>query len=142
MSAEFCDTNVIFYVHDTSAGTKRAVASELVERLWASRQGVVSIQVLQETFVTLTKKGSPPLSVQEARSVIGDLVRWQVVEPDRQDVLRAVDTSVRWQISFWDAMLLVAARKAGAGVLWSEDLKNGQDYDGVVVRNPFVPGAS
>ena len=55
-----------------------------------------------------------------------------MVQPDGDDVLRAIDVSLRWQVSFWDAMLLVPAKKAGAGVLWSEDLK-----DGEVVRNPF-----
>lgn len=137
-SAEFCDTNIIIYANDGSAGSKRDVAQDLMARLWQSGRGVVSIQVLQESFVTLTRKPQPPISPTEARGIVEELTQWRVVEPDRYDVLAAIDTSFRWQLSFWDAMLLLAARNAGAAVLWSEDLNDGQSYDGVVVRNPFL----
>jgi predicted nucleic acid-binding protein len=93
--------------------------------------------VLQELFVTLTKKTAPPLSPAEARAVVSDMATWQVVVPAAADVVDAIDAAARWQISFWDAMLLTTARKAQAETLWSEDLNDGQDYDGVVVRNPF-----
>jgi predicted nucleic acid-binding protein len=62
---------------------------------------------------------------------------WQVIEPGRSDVLSAIDAAARWQVSFWDAMILTAAIRAGAATVWSEDLNDGQVYDGVVVRNPF-----
>jgi predicted nucleic acid-binding protein len=137
MSAEFCDTNVVVYTYDLSAGAKRRVAEELMARLWRTEQGAISIQVLQETFVTLTRKCVPPLSQDEARLIVSDLTAWQVIEPTRQDILAAIDAADRWRVSFWDAMLLTTAKKAGAAVLWSEDLNDGQDYDGVVVRNPF-----
>lgn len=137
MSAEFCDTNIVVYAYDESAGSKRSIAEELILRLWRARDGVVSIQVLQESYVSLISKPQPPVPPALARRAIQNLSRWRVVAPDRNDVLNAIDTSLRWQVSFWDAMLLVTARKAGASVLWSEDLKHGENYDGVVVRNPF-----
>jgi predicted nucleic acid-binding protein len=137
MSAEFCDTSVFVYAYDRSAGSKAATARRLLARLWTLRAGALSIQVLQELFVTLTRKTSPPLSADAVRALISDLAAWQVVEPTSGDVLDAIDGAARWQISFWDAMLLTTARKADAETLWSEDLNHGQDYDGVVVRNPF-----
>lgn len=135
---EFCDTNILVYAYSLSAVQKRARAMELVNRLWDSRSGVLSVQVLQELFVTLTRKSSPPFSPADARSLVSDLSTWRVVEPNRFDVLRAIDISIRWSLSLWDAMLLAAAHKAGASLLWSEGMKGGQVYDGVLVRNPFT----
>lgn len=138
MSAEFCDTNVLVYANDPTAGAKHERATQLVGDLWDAGNGVVSVQVLQELFVILTRKLPAPMSAEDARAVLEDLTTWSVVEPTKLDVLAAIDACVRWQISFWDAMVLVAAQKVGAGVLWSEDLNDGQDYDGIVVRNPFT----
>lgn len=137
MNGEFCDTNVVVYAYDATAGAKREQAVLLLERLWHSRNGIVSIQVLQELFVSLTRRVSPRMPVDRARSVVADMATWHVVEPARGDVLEAIDASKRWQISFWDAMVFTTAKKAGATVLWSEDLNDGQSYDGTVVRNPF-----
>lgn len=137
MSVEFCDTNVVAYAYDAASPIKRPVAVQLLGRLREAGSGVVSIQVLQELFVTLTKKAAPPLSPGEARAVVSDMATWQVIRPAAEDVLDAVDAAMRWRVSFWDAMLLTTARKAQADTLWSEDLNDGQHYDGVVVRNPF-----
>lgn len=137
MSVEFCDTNLFVYAYDRSAGEKHDRARDVVNGLWQSANGALSIQVLQELFVTLTRKLATQLTLQDARSLIADLATWRVVEPNRQDVLEAIDNSQRWRISFWDAMLLTTANKAGASVLWSEDLNHGQVYGGVTVRNPF-----
>jgi predicted nucleic acid-binding protein len=137
MSAEFCDTNVLVYAYDRSAGVKAETAGRLLAQLWTSGEGALSIQVLQELFVTLTRKSAPPLPASLVRGIISDLSAWQIIEPVAGDVLDAIDAAARWQVSFWDAMLLTTARKAQAETLWSEDLNDGQDYDGVVVRNPF-----
>lgn len=134
---EFCDTNVFVYAYDLSAGEKRRIAKDLVERVWTSATGAVSVQVLQELFVSLTRKASPSLQPSVARQIVEDLSTWRVIEPGSHDVLDAIDTCIRWHLSLWDAMILTAARKASAIVLWSEDLKDGESYDGVVVRNPF-----
>jgi predicted nucleic acid-binding protein len=137
MSVEFCDTNIIVYAYDPESGDKHDHAKQLLDRLWESFDGALSIQVLQELYVTLTRKLRPPILGDTARAIIQNLLTWRVIEPGASDVLVAIDMAGRWQISFWDAMLLTAARKAGASVLWSEDLNDGQVYDGVVVRNPF-----
>ena len=137
MSVEFVDTTILVYAHDVSAGEKRTRARQLVDGLLTTNSGAVSIQVLQELFVTLTRKIPQPLSVDEARAIVADLASWRVMEPTRQDVLGAIDAALRWQVSFWDAMILHAASKAQATVVWSEDLSDGQRYGAVVVRNPF-----
>jgi predicted nucleic acid-binding protein len=137
MSVEFCDTNVLVYAYDRSAGPKHELARTLVMRLWETESGAVSVQVLQELFVTVTRKAAKPLDLTAARQLVADLATWQVAVPDAADVLSAIDATVRWQTSFWDAMILVAAASLGADVIWSEDLQHGQDFDGVVIRNPF-----
>jgi predicted nucleic acid-binding protein len=135
---EFCDTNVLVYAYDDSAGTKRDVARRLLERLGSTRTGVASIQILQELFVGLTRKLSPPIPPAEARAIVGELsLTWRIFEPTTTDVLLAIDNAAAWQVSFWDAMLLTAADQAGTSLLWSEDLNDGQTYGAVTVRNPF-----
>lgn len=109
----------------------------MAKSLWEKGEGVVSVQVLRELFVTLTTKVSPPVPVVQAREIVSDLLSWRVAEPTGDDLIEAIDMSARWRISFWDAMILAAARKTGASVVWSEDLKEGESYEGVVVRNPF-----
>ncbi|MBI4334073.1 MAG: hypothetical protein HY673_22650 [Chloroflexi bacterium] len=91
----------------------------------------------QEFFATLTRKASPPVPAPVARQIIEDLATWRVYEPGRMDLFAAIDASIERGISFWDAMILVAARRSGARVVWSEDFGDGQEYGGVVVRNPF-----
>ena len=137
MSVEFCDTNVIVYAYDSSAGSKHTRARELLESLWDSGDGTLSIQVLQELYVCLTRKLPTPLTPADARAVVSDLASWRVIEPTAHDVLDAIDGSARWGVSFWDAMIVVSARKAGATVIWSEDLNDGQSFAGTVIRNPF-----
>jgi len=137
LSAEFCDTNIFVYAFDTTADVKHERARALLERLWLEGAGAVSVQVLQELFVTLTRKITRPIASATARSIVADLATWQVVEPTASDVLAAIDAMTRWQLSFWDAMIVIAAQSAGAGVVWSEDLNASQAFDGVTARNPL-----
>lgn len=137
MSVEFCDSNVLVYAYDASAGDKRRAALALMDRLWDSGEGAISIQVLQELYVTLVRKIANPLSAQQARGIVEDLTAWRVFQPSPSDVVDAIDASERWMNSFWDAMIITAAQCTGATVLWSEDLNDGQDYEGTIVRNPF-----
>jgi predicted nucleic acid-binding protein len=138
MSVEFCDTNVVVYAYDTTAGAKHIQARQLLERLWLEGIGAISVQVLQELFVTLTRKIPRPLTTPTARDIIADLSTWHVVTPTPGDVLAAVDGTVKWNLSFWDAMILVAAQRCGASWVWSEDLNAGQTFGTVTLRNPFA----
>lgn len=136
-ASEFCDTNVLAYASDVHS-PKRDTARELVRRLTNDRRGVASIQVLQELFVTLTRKHATPLPQNDARAIIAQLaLAWHIFEPTTADVLRAIDNASAWQVSFWDAMLLTAANQVGTSLLWSEDLNDGQTYGAATVRNPF-----
>jgi predicted nucleic acid-binding protein len=140
MTGEFCDTNVLVYAHDLDAGSKHEQAVTLVERLWTTGEGVLSVQVLQEFFVVVTRKLSRPVPLAEARRAVEHLSAWRVFAPQPTDVLAAIDAAERWKLSFWDAMLLTAANRAGATVVWSEDLSHRQRYDHLEVHNPFQRG--
>ncbi len=135
---EFVDTNVLVYAHDRSAGEKRAAAAALIDRLLDEHGGCLSVQVLTELAVTLTRKLPDPLSPEETAEIVGDFATWTVFAPGAGDVLDAIALSRRYQISLWDALILHAAGSLDASVLWSEDLSHGQRYGEVEVRNPFV----
>ena len=141
MSAEaraFVDTNILVYAHDTTAGAKRDAAVALVERLWDSGNGCVSIQALQELFVTLTRRLPRPLDPEAAKDVVEDFERWTVHAPASEDVLAAIDLHGHHRISFWNAMIVRSAAQLGCNLLYSEDLNAGQRYDGVLVVDPFA----
>ena len=135
---QFIDTNILVYAHDASAAEKHDKAKALLKLLWTSRVGCLSIQVLQEFFVTITQKVPKPLPVLGASQIISDLAVWRVHSPTAEDVLQAIELQSRFQLSFWDAMIIQSAHQEGCQILWSEDLNAGQTYYGVQVRNPFA----
>lgn len=137
-SYQFVDTNLLVYAHDRAAGKKHTQALGLVRELWESGRGSLSIQVLQEFYVVVTRKVPQPLASETAAQVIADLRAWRVHRPGVDDVLGAISLQVRHQLTFWDAMLLQSASQLGCEVLWSEDLHSGQEYQGVRVVNPFA----
>jgi len=134
---EFVDTNVLVYAHDPSAGPKHDRAVALTTRLWDTRSGCVSVQVLQEFFVTVTRKVPKPLSLDDAEAQLQELSRWTVFAPRAVDVLAAIALQRRHQLSFWDAMIVESAAQLGCAVLWSEDLHRDLRVRGVRIRNPF-----
>lgn len=135
---EFVDTSVLVYAMDASAGGKHTVAERLLERLWQSRTGCLSVQVVQEFFVTVTRKLPQPLSVSQAAERIREFATWKVYAPKVSDVLAAISMQQESHIGFWDAMIVQAASRSGCDVLWSEDLNDGQVVQGVRIRNPFA----
>ena len=133
----FVDTKILVYAHDVSAGEKHQRAQKLVEELWDSRLGVLSTQVLQELCVSLQGKTSRSPATEELRELIEDYMSWEVVTNTAQSVLLSIDLAAKYQISFWDALIVHAAETAGASILYSEDLSDGQRYGSVQVMNPF-----
>jgi predicted nucleic acid-binding protein len=133
----FVDTNILLYAHDRSAGLKHERARQLIERLWTSGEGVLSTQVLQELCLNLRRKIARPLPVEEIRQIIQDYLSWEIVVNTPASTLQALEIEVRYQISFWDALVLHAAESAGAAVVYSEDLSSGQKYGTVQVVNPL-----
>lgn len=137
----FVDTNILMYAHDRSTGAKHRLAVSLLERLWDSGQGVLSTQVLQELCVNLRRKATPPLPVSQVRQLIRDYSAWEIVTNTSESVLQAIEIEARYQISFWDALILHAAMDSGASILYSEDLAANQTYGGIRVVNPLAAPA-
>jgi predicted nucleic acid-binding protein len=133
----FVDTNILMYAHDSAAGEKHERAKTLVEELWRERKGVVSTQVLQELAVNLRRKAARPLDAKATREIVADYLTWQVVVNGGESILEALDIEARFQISFWDALVVQAAQASGAEILYSEDLSDGQTYGNVRVINPL-----
>ncbi len=110
MSAEsplqFIDTNVLVYAHDATAGKKHERSDLLVSELWVSRQGHLSIQVLQELYVILTQVVPSPLDLEAASKILKNLSHWRVHVPNPEDVLGAIHLQQRHRLTFWDAMIL------------------------------------
>ena len=134
----FLDTNIIVYAYDRDAGRKHEIAGKLMIDLWNDQGGILSTQVLQEFYITVTKKVASPLTPNSAREIITDLLTWSVVVNDGEDVVRAIDLHIGEKISFRDALVVAAAGKGGADVLMSEDLADGRKFGNVTVRNPFT----
>lgn len=133
----FVDTNILVYAHDRSAGAKHDRARDLIQALWDDGTGCLSMQVLQEFYVNITRKVPKPLSPHSAAEIIADLAAWEVHTPIPKSLLDAIRLQQRYDLSFWDAMILTSARQLGCAIVWSEDLNDGQKYDDVVVVNPL-----
>jgi predicted nucleic acid-binding protein len=139
MSAEpaFVDTNILVYAFERADSPRKAAARELVEGLLDTDRIRLSTQVLQELFVTLTRKCKAPCSPAEAAKHLDDLAAWPPFVVDYPAIREAVALSTDAKLSFWDALIVVSAARSGAKVLYSEDLNHGQRIHGVEVRNPF-----
>jgi len=134
----FVDTNVLIYAYDLSAGKKHETASRMVMDLWEHGQGMLSLQVLQEFFVNVTKKILKPLGISTAREIVRDLLTWDIVLMDGESILEGIEIHRRYQLSLWDSMIVHAALKGGASVLLSEDFGGGRTIEGIKIRNPFT----
>lgn len=137
MSADrvFVDTNVLTYLFDDSEPRKQHAARKRL--VGEKREIFVSTQVLQELYVSLTK-GKNPISTQEfAEQAVREAARYSVVQVDTPLVMSAIAASRKHQVSFWDALILRAAARAGCDVMLSEDLNDGQVIEAVLIENPF-----
>jgi len=134
----FVDTNVLIYAHDLDAGQKRERAVSILSDLWENENGVISVQVLQEFYVNVTRKIHDPLTPASARGIIKNYLAWHVAANDPSTVLLASEIAERNQLSFWDALIVASASSAGADRILSEDLNHGQVIEGIVIENPFL----
>lgn len=131
----FVDTNVFLYAIDRADPPKHRAAQVWRAELWKSRRGRTSFQVLHEFFVNATQKSLS--SRDDARAEVRDLLTWNPVAPDAAVLERSWKLQDRYKLSFWDALIVAAARQALCGYLLTEDLQAGQDIDGILVINPF-----
>jgi predicted nucleic acid-binding protein len=132
----FFDTNIFVYSDDTSEPAKQQQAIRLVESHQSERRMVVSLQVLQEYFAAATRKLG--MDAESAQRKVEVLARSRVVRFAEDDVIAAIELHRLNRISFWDAMIVHAARLAGANVLYTEDMQHGSVLAGVRVENPFL----
>ena len=131
----FFDTNVLIYADDKAAPAKQRRALDLIIEHRRARTGVVSLQVLQEYFVTVTRKLHVDSSI--ARRKVELLSEFDVASPEVADILAAIDLHRLHGFSFWDALVMRAAKQAGCTVLLSEDMQDGREIDGLQIVNPF-----
>jgi predicted nucleic acid-binding protein len=133
----FVDANILVYAEDRDAGIKHGIARDLVADLWRSGEGVLSVQVLQEFFVTVTRKMPRPLAPEKALAVVEQYLTWRVVENTGALLVGAIRLASAMKVSFWDALILEAARAERCECLWTEDLHHGQRIGDLTIVNPF-----
>jgi len=134
----FVDTNIIVYCFDDADLSKKKKAVEVVESLWESSSGVLSLQVLKEFFVTVTRKLSPIMDFKEARSATIDLLSWTVFLETADSFEKTLEIVEKYRLSFWDANILSAAVLSDCHHLFTEDMQHKQIIDGVEIVNPFL----
>lgn len=134
----FVDTNILVYAHDLDAGNKHEVAAKSISQLWESRNGVLSTQVLQECYVTLTKKVVQPLGTVAVRRLLQSYFSWDIAVNDPQTILQASEIEEAHNLSFWDALIVAAASSKNVAVILTEDLNHGQMIEGILIQNPFL----
>ncbi|HEY6249227.1 MAG TPA: PIN domain-containing protein [Candidatus Angelobacter sp.] len=133
----FVDTNVLIYAYDIDADAKHRIAKNLLRELWSERNGILSLQVLQEFYVNVTRKISRPISKESARLVVTNYTVW-CTDTTRAEIATAFQIEDQVKISFWDALIVASALKSGAARILSEDLNAGQGIAGIRIENPFV----
>lgn len=134
----FVDTNVLVYCRDAGEREKQPRAQAWLEVLWRARSGRISIQVLAEYYVTVTRKLDPGLSVDRARTDVGMLRAWMPVALDYEVLQAAWTVQDRDGLSWWDALIVAAAQRLGCRYLLSEDFQDRQRFGDLEVINPFL----
>jgi predicted nucleic acid-binding protein len=132
----FVDTNVLIYAVDLADPRKQLAAQHWLDELWKNKLGRLSFQVLQEFYVKVGQKGLS--TVDDARAEIRDLLIWKPVPVTAGLLERSWKIQDRYRLSFWDSLIVAAAKSASCGFLLTEDLQSGQDLDGLLVINPFL----
>ena len=138
MSARtFVDTNIFVYWLDASEPKKRNIADDWLRRLWREQEGRTSLQVVNELYVTLTRKLKHRLSCEDAWETAQTLFAWDPYPTNRELLARAKEIEARFGISWWDSLIVAAAQLQECRLLLSEDLQHGMHFGQVVIQNPF-----
>ena len=138
MSAKcFVDTNILFYAQDKSAGLKHERAAKIVADLWQSATGVLSTQVLQE-FCVAVRRVDRSRAIEDLRQWVERYSEWETIVNTSESIRDALNLESRYQVSFWDALIIRAAQVSRADVLYTEDLNDGQVFGSVRVVNPLT----
>lgn len=134
----FVDTNIFVYSRDASEKLKQPHAIKCLEKLWREQTGVISTQVLNEYYVTVTNKLKPGMTQKDAWEDVCALMAWAPVPIDISVLHQAKLIEEKYCVSWWDAMIIAAAKIGGCKIIYSEDLANGQTVAGVKIVNPFL----
>jgi predicted nucleic acid-binding protein len=132
----FVDTNVFIYAVDLGDPKKQRVAQRWLDELWKNKRGRLSFQVLQEFYAQVTRK--QPSAADEARAEVRGLLAWDPVPVSAGLLEQGWKNQDRYQLSFWDALILAAAKASSCRYLLTEDLQDGQELDKILVLNPFT----
>lgn len=133
----FVDTNIFVYARDARDSVKQSKAYEVLSFLWRTKLGRVSFQVLNEYYVTVTKKLKPGLERESARADVQDLLAWNPMTHSAVTIHHAFDIESRYPVSWWDSLIVSSAIEAQCDTVYSEDLQHGMLISGVTVLNPF-----
>ena len=138
MMRVFFDTNILVYLFDSDAAEKKERACARFEADAAAGRALLSTQVLQEFYVTVTRKLAVPLEPEKAEAAVRNFSTLPVVGVDAERILAAIIRSRRLQLSLWDALIIEAALIGGADRLLTEDMQHGMRIDGLQIENPFL----
>jgi len=138
----FVDVDILIYAHDRSAGIKHLRAQMLLEQLWASGWGVISTQVIEELCINLCRNAVNPLPIEEVCLLIRDYSAWEVVSTTPTSIQEALDIVLRHKVPFQDALILEAAERSGASILYSEHLASMPRYGSVQLVNPLIDSSA
>ncbi len=133
----FVDTNILVYMYDRRDPAKRSIARQRVRRGIEEGTLLLSVQVLGEFFTVVTRRIPNPLSAEEAELELNRFAVMPVVGIDMAMVRRGLYTHLRYGITYWDALIVAAAERAGCTRILSEDLNPGQTYNGIEIEDPF-----
>ena len=131
----FLDSNVLAYAQDKDSPDKRKISRKLIEELGRSGNGVISTQVMQEFYVAATRILA--VDALAAKNVLKTFSVFEIVQVTPQLIQDAVDCSILNVLSFWDALVLVAASAGGCSTVYTEDMNAGQTVLGLKLQNPF-----
>ena len=137
----FVDTNVLVYAYDDEAGARRETAKELLAGLWRTGSGSLSTQVLQEFYSVVTgRKFRRPLARDRASAIVAAYSEWCDVPTEPQLIVAASRLEEEHRFSFWDALIVEAAIRAGADRLLTDDMQDGRRLGRLTIENPFAAG--
>jgi predicted nucleic acid-binding protein len=133
----FVDTNVLVYAWDSTEPEKQKLALAWMSYLWKARTGRLSYQVLTEFYITVTQKLDPGMEPEQARRNVRLFFPWHPVQIDTRSIETAWHVQDRYRLSWWDALIVSAARGAGCRYLLTEDLRSREEFLEIKVINPF-----
>ena len=136
------DTNILVYAYDVSEKRRREIGRALMDEVWDTGGGVVTLQNLSEFFFAVTRKVQKPVSVADAKTIVSDILRssrWMVIDRDAGTLVKAMEIVERVRAPFWDALIAACMLEHGIEVIVTENAKDFRNISGITVVNPFQP---